>query len=231
VVAITVHKSVNLSGKVVLQEPARVYASVILNEVRLAAFSYVAPKCILHRVDIGRYCSIGDQVQILSMHPTRGLTTSPFPYQTVFSEPFDAAPVQSFDGLLPTRIGHDVWIGSGVQIKSGVCIGNGAIIGAGSVVTRDVPAYGVMVGVPARRLRSRFPPALQARAEALAWWRYNLVGLSLNWSGDPNECLDEIEARVLAGVLTVYEGKWMVLKRQGEQVLAAPENLTNSNAC
>jgi acetyltransferase-like isoleucine patch superfamily enzyme len=220
---------VNLSGRVVLEEPVRVYASAILNDVRIAAFSYVSPQCALHSVDIGRYCSIGDHVRILSMHPTGGLTTSPFPYQTVFSKPFDAAPVQSFGNLLPTRIGHDVWIGSGVQIKSGVHIGNGAIIGAGSVITRDVPAYGVMVGVPARKLRSRFSPELQARAEALAWWRYNLVGLDLNWFGDPNECLEAIKVKVQAGLLPVHKSKWMVLRREGELIVAVPESADNSS--
>jgi len=57
----------------------------------------------------------------------------------------------------PVRIGEDVWIGRGVVILKGVTIGRGAVVGANSVVTRDVAAYDIVVGSPAKRLRSRLP--------------------------------------------------------------------------
>lgn len=52
-------------------------------------------------------------------------------------------------------IGNDVWIGAGARILDGVVIGNGAVIGAGAVVTRDVPNYAVVVGIPAKQVSSR----------------------------------------------------------------------------
>lgn len=67
-------------------------------------------------------------------------------------------------------IGHDVWIGSGARIMSGVQIGNGAVIAAAAVVTRDVPAYGVVGGNPARLLSTRFAPQIVALLHELAWW-------------------------------------------------------------
>lgn len=57
----------------------------------------------------------------------------------------------------PIEIGDDVWIGANAVVTSGVRIGRGAVVGAGAVVTRDVPEYGVVGGVPARVLRSRRP--------------------------------------------------------------------------
>ncbi len=59
------------------------------------------------------------------------------------------------DQLLPTRIGQDVWIGANAVILGGVTIGDGCVIGAGSVVTKDLPAYSIAVGVPAKVVRSR----------------------------------------------------------------------------
>src|SRR5262249_58694753 len=67
-------------------------------------------------------------------------------------------------------IGNDVWIGHGAIVLPGRAIGDGAVVAAGAVVTKDVPAYAVVAGNPARPIRERFAPAIAARLQALAWW-------------------------------------------------------------
>jgi hypothetical protein len=78
------------------------------------------------------------------------------------------------DGLPRSKgdvhIGNDVWIGHGASILSGVSIGDGAVVGANAMVTRDVRAYAIVAGNPAREIRRRFPDEVVAQLEAAAWW-------------------------------------------------------------
>jgi phosphonate metabolism protein (transferase hexapeptide repeat family) len=70
-------------------------------------------------------------------------------------------------------IGHDVWIGHGATILPGVTIGNGAVIGAGAVVSRDVAAYTIVGGVPAKLIRRRFSESVGERMDRLGWWDWD----------------------------------------------------------
>lgn len=194
--------------------PVRLYGGNFSNSTRVGAFSYVAPGVNLHAVTVGRYCSIGDGVSVLSAHPSDRLTSHPLTYESIFGaswvQPVSA--MQPFSEKLPvTTIGNDVWLGSGVRIKAGVTIGDGAIVGAGSVVTRDVEPYAVVVGVPARIIRTRFAEPVVKRLLRVQWWRYNLLGLSLPWD-NVMAALDEIEKLVADGSLQPYEPRWTVLK-------------------
>ena len=122
-----------------------------------------------HHVEVGRYCSIGRRCSIgAAAHDTTGLTTHS-----------DGA-AASFERAPRTRIGHDVWIGDHVVIMPGLTIGTGAVIGAGAVVTRDVPPYDVVVGVPARHLKWRFDESVRQSLTASEWWRFgdNSVALT-----------------------------------------------------
>ena len=72
-----------------------------------------------------------------------------------------------------SHIGHDVWIGHGAIVLPGRNIGTGAVIAAGAIVTKDVPAYTIVAGNPARPIRRRFPEDIADRLAELAWWDWD----------------------------------------------------------
>ena len=75
--------------------------------------------------------------------------------------------------LKKTIIGNDVWIGQRVVVKSGCRIGDGAVVGAGAVVTKDVPPYAIVGGVPAKVIRMRFSEDIIERLKEIKWWDYS----------------------------------------------------------
>lgn len=69
-----------------------------------------------------------------------------------------------------TVIGHDTWLGHGAQVRPEVNIGHGAVIAGGAIVTKDVPPYMIVAGIPAVPMRPRFEPRVVDRLMELAWW-------------------------------------------------------------
>jgi chloramphenicol O-acetyltransferase type B len=96
-----------------------------------------------------------------------------------------------------TFISHDVWIGQNTIIMSGLQIGVGAVIGAGAVVTRDVPAYAVVGGVPAQIIKYKFDEKLQNDLLESKWWDMSEEWMENNFSlfQDPLKLLECLNAR------------------------------------
>ena len=125
------------------------------------------------RLVIGRFCSIACGARFLftsANHTMRSLSTYPFP---LFFEEWglDKANVaDAWDNKGDIVIGSDVWIGYEAVILSGVTVGDGAVIGARAVVTKDVPPYTIVGGVPTRPIRRRFDDDTVAALLRLRWW-------------------------------------------------------------
>ena len=127
------------------------------------------------RLVIGKFCSIACGVKFLfnsANHTLKSLSTYTFPlfYEEWGLEKSDVA--SAWDNKGDIVIGNDVWIGYEAVIMAGVHIGNGAIIAARAVVTKDVPAYTIVGGVPARPIRKRFDEDTIHKLEALQWWNW-----------------------------------------------------------
>ena len=139
---------------------------------------YHYPECNHDKLRIGKFCSIACGAKFLfnaANHALGSLSTYPFP---IFFEewglPTDADTIaRAWDNHGDIVVGNDVWLGYEAVVLAGVTIGDGAVIATRAVVTKDVPPYTIVGGVPARPIRTRFDADTIARLQALRWWDWD----------------------------------------------------------
>lgn len=167
----------NIGGLHTIFEGKNVIGANTLFSGEIGFGSYIGQNSQIE-AEIGRYCSIADHVRtVIGNHPTSNyVSTHPAFFSNRKQAGFSFVDKSFFneitlvDGKFSVIIKNDVWIGSGSIILNGVTVENGAIIAAGSVVTKDVPPYAIVAGVPARILRYRFEPETIEWLLKFKWW-------------------------------------------------------------
>jgi phosphonate metabolism protein (transferase hexapeptide repeat family) len=151
----------------------RVGGRTSLMETEMGAYSYIVTDSSSAYATIGKFCSIARDTRINpGNHPTWKAALHHFTYRSVSYELGEADDEEFFQWRRDdhVHIGDDVWIGHGATVLAGVSVGTGAVIGAGAVVSKDVPPFTIVGGVPSKPIRERFPKAVQDGLLALAWW-------------------------------------------------------------
>jgi acetyltransferase-like isoleucine patch superfamily enzyme len=201
-----------LHGTMRLNSGARIVKSTIRGPLFLNKNSQVGPdvtvgkyfgmneSCFVARATVGAFGVIGARTAINPFnHPTSWLSTNEFQYHP---KSFDW--VEEYNDFVRLErtpdmfkrvsIGNDVWTGHNVNVMAGINVGDGAVIAAGAVVTKDVPPYAIVGGVPATVMRLRFPEKTIERLLRVKWWDLELADLSGLPFRDIERCLDMIEA-------------------------------------
>lgn len=163
-------------------------ANVIFDHCSLAGthvgyLSYLGGNDNFFKTYIGKFCSISDHIEVvLGKHPVTMTSTHPAFYHDTdkiiesytggkeFWSIDDSCPYADDEKRYHVVIGNDVWIGKHVKLLNGVTVGDGAIIGTGAVVTKDIPPYAVVGGVPAKVIKYRFDNDTIQWLLKLKWW-------------------------------------------------------------
>jgi phosphonate metabolism protein (transferase hexapeptide repeat family) len=151
-------------------------ARTILHEVTMDNYSYVVNDAQITHTTIGKFCSIAAMTRINpGNHPMQRASQAHFTYRASAYFPGEGDDAEFFEWRRGHQvdIGHDVWIGHGAIVLPGRNIGTGAVVAAGAIVTKDVPAYTIVAGNPARPIKRRFPEEIAARLTTLAWWDWS----------------------------------------------------------
>lgn len=164
-------------------------------------YAYCDRYCDIANATVGKFSNIAAFVRIgATDHPMEKASLHHFHYRS--ADYFDDAEHDeawfAHRRTRQTVIGHDTWLGHGAQVRPEVTIGHGAVVAGGAIVTKDVPPYMIVAGIPAVPLRARFSASIAERLMALAWW---------DWPHDTlRATLDDFRALSAEAFLERYEG-------------------------
>lgn len=174
----------------------------------IGRYSYLANNCYLPSTKVGAFCSIASHTILAAgNHPSNYLSTSPVTYKnkTTYAQGFVNQPTYQDEYKYVDdkqkffcEIGNDVWIATRVTLvcgRNGLRIGNGAIVRSGSVVTKDIPPYAIVQGVPAHIIGYRFETEIIEKIEKLSWWNKDdkWIKAHAQYFSDVKKLLEHIE--------------------------------------
>lgn len=151
------------------------------------------------KLQIGKFCSVACGAKFLfnsANHALSSLSTYPFPifFEEWGLEKEDVA--EAWDNKGDIIIGNDVWIGYEAVILAGVTIGDGAIIGTRAVVTKDVPPYTIVGGVPAKPIKKRFSDETISALLEIQWWNWPEEKIARNISAIQGGNIEQLKQSI-----------------------------------
>ena len=182
------HKNLRIGYMCIVKDCRFGYRNTINDEaslinVALGDYTYISAGTRIVNATLGKFCSIGPEIIICpGKHPASTYVSShPIFYSVLAQSQESFCDKNYFEESASVTIGNDVWIGARAIIVDGVCIGDGAIVASGAIVTKDVPAYAIVGGMPAKIIKYRFTPEQIDFLSGFRWWDRHRTWLKDNF--------------------------------------------------
>jgi phosphonate metabolism protein (transferase hexapeptide repeat family) len=173
---VKIDKGICIDDRTKMGKNIHILADTIINNSFIDSFTYIGKNGVVQNAQIGKFCSIANDVCIgPGKHPIDNFSTA-----TIFYRKKNTLNIELieqdifFEEYETVTIGHDVWIGTRAIVLDGITVGNGAVIAANSVVTKDVPPYAIVAGVPAKIIKYRFNDDKINKLNDSKWWELDL---------------------------------------------------------
>ncbi len=195
-----IYPSAVMDSKSVLGNYNVLFNNATILASHIGNHTYIQQNSIICDAEVGKFCSIAMGVSVgMPKHSIATVSSHPAFYlrHTPLAKTYSDRDI--FTTSYKTIIGHDVWIGQNAIIMSGIRVGSGAVIGAGAVVTRDVPEYAVVGGVPARIIKYRFDGIMRNKLLESKWWDMPEEWLEKNYFlfQDPQKLLETLRIKAV----------------------------------
>lgn len=187
---VIISSGVLFSNKTKFGSNIKIYKNTSIFDSEIGTGTYLGWNAVYDKCRIGKFCSIAPFSKIIygkhpsstfiSTHPAFFSINKQAGFTFTDSNIFEENTYVSNDKKISVIIGNDVWIGHGVSIMEGIEIGDGAIIAAGAIVTKNVPPYAVVAGVPSRIIKYRFTEIEIEKLKELKWWDKDLFWIQNN---------------------------------------------------
>lgn len=191
---------ISLTSKVsldsVLDQEVTILKHCKVGSCKIGKGTYVGAKSVIERSEIGPFTSIGSEVMCgMGSHPLNFISTYPGFYSKNASGSKWLGVEHETAEFEPVKIGADVWIGARALIMGNVNIGHGAVIAAGAIVTKDIPPFAIVGGIPAKIIRYRFNPDTIKLILESNWWNNSFETLSkvAKDSNDPIKFINQLK--------------------------------------
>ena len=167
-----IDRNTTIDKNCVIGKNVHILRDCYIRNSTIGAYTYISKNSLIQNVTIGNYCSISQEVICgLGNHPLDYFSTSPLFYHSINTFGINVIGNDGgYKDYQPIKIGNDVWIGARAIILDGVTIGDGACIAAGAIVTKNVPSYAIVAGIPAKIIRYRIPEEKQIILINTKWW-------------------------------------------------------------